>query len=220
MTTIPLNDSTRAILAQVRAAAQTAAAADEATNVLFKRDWPAMSAASDAWRARNPNRHISASDKDPEVQAAGAEYHRAYEAALALDKILRDLASKLAAEVAALVKARAQEIGAYRLPIFTYQKRPTGFRYLLDGVKQRDSKRGQAYTALHAVLVATVTEDGIADVAWQHTDEYSATPNRLRAKCLKFAPWVHGGASASRGTPAIRVHCASTVLLAQGEAQA
>jgi hypothetical protein len=221
MTTISLNDSTRAILAQVRAAIKAATDASALNHQVYERDGAKMTAAYHAWRARNPNSFAKAADKDPEVLAAGAEYERTLQASYALADIRGDLGVKLATEVAALVKARAQQIGDYRLPVFTYQKRPVGFRYLVDGAKARDSKRGQAYTALFARLSATVTEDGITDVVWQHTDEYSATPNRLRAKCLKTIPHVYSGWSSSdkEGTP-VKLWCAATVLLARVEAQA
>ena len=67
-------------------------------------------------------------------------------------------------------------------------------------------------------LCAIVSEDGITEVGWQHSDEYSATSKRLIAKAMKFAPWCQASWRGTTLVAPIFAHCDQTVITAQMEA--
>jgi hypothetical protein len=209
---LPLNDTVRAALEALRAACSASKEAYRVNAEVYERDKDSMNAASRAWRARNPGVYVGHEDKDPEVMGAKAEYDRtlklAHAAADAAGIAGRTLAAAVHAQIHASIPA---------LPVLTYKPIKKGFRYLLDGVKDRESVRAKPYTAVLVSLVVKMTVDGISAIEWASCGEYSATPKRLVAEAMKSTGCTYIGWQKELDAEVV-VRCTKTVVTAKEEA--
>jgi len=135
-----------------------------------------------AMEAEYKGRNWREYEKDPAYIAAKAPYEAAMKAQHEAHDACRAAGNAWAAEVAAEVRKNE-----YPIPVVTKTVSKNGkkFRFLVDGVQDRESSR--QYT--HLLLVLAVTD---GKVAWHTTSEYSQSKNRLQAEALKRGHYVHG----------------------------
>lgn len=145
----------------------------------------ALWAAEGEWRSRNPEAHISRSEKDPKVAAI----RKPYDDAVAIQEINWKAQTAANNALATAVAADVNK-GEYPKPMIIRKPSKKGFRYYQKGEQVRESSRN--YGATMVVLVAHVNEDGsLGKIEWNHYEEFSATAKRLQSKVLNSAPYYH-----------------------------